>query len=144
MKSEEDAAFLAELMVETGERLGKRVVALITDMDQPLGRAVGNSLEVAECLEVLDDGGPADLRELCLLLAAWMLYLAKRVPALEEGRKLAAEMIASGRAHEKFREIVSLQCGNVAAIDDPQLLPQAENNLEVLSPATGFVDSIHC
>ena len=73
MKSEQDAAFLAELMVETGERLGKRVVALLTDMDQPLGRAVGNSLEVAECLEIMEGNGPADLRELCLVLAAWML-----------------------------------------------------------------------
>jgi pyrimidine-nucleoside phosphorylase len=144
MKSEQDAAFLAELMVETGERLGKRVVALITDMDQPLGRSVGNSLEVAECLDVLEDGGPADLRELCLLLAAWMFYLAQRTPTLEEGKKLAAEMITSGRAHEKFREIVALQSGNVAAIDDPQLLPQAEHNLEILSSADGFVGSIRC
>jgi pyrimidine-nucleoside phosphorylase len=75
MKKEEDAVFLAELMVETGERMGKQMVALITDMNQPLGRMVGNALEVQECIEVLHGGGPEDLRELCLHLAAWMFYL---------------------------------------------------------------------
>jgi len=144
MKSEQDAAFLAELMVETGERLGKKIVALITDMDQPLGQAIGNSLEVAECLEIMDGGGPADLRELCLLLAARMFQLAKRVATLEEGKHLAAEMISTGQAREKFREIVGLQRGNVAAIDDPMLLPQAEHQIEILSPASGFVTSMLC
>src|SRR5713101_4077954 len=144
MKSEQDAAFLAELMVETGERLGKKIVALITDMDQPLGQAIGNSLEVAECLEIMDGGGPADLRELCLLLSARMFLLAKRVTTLEEGKNLAAEMIATGQAREKFREIVGLQGGNVAAIDDPTLLPQAEHQIEILSPASGFVTSMLC
>ena len=144
MKSEQDAAFLAELMVETGERLGKKVVALITDMDQPLGRAVGNSLEVAECLDVLDGEGPADLRELCLLLAAWMFLLAKRAATLEEGKVLAAEMISTGQAREKFREIVALQSGDAGAIDDPGRLPQAEYKIDVLSPAAGFVTSMLC
>ncbi|HZR27651.1 MAG TPA: thymidine phosphorylase [Terriglobales bacterium] len=144
MKSEKDAAFLAELMVETGERLGKKVVALITDMDQPLGRAVGNSLEVAECLEVLDGEGPADLRDLCLLLAAWMFLLAKRVTTLEEGKALAAEMISTGQAREKFREIVALQGGDAGAIDDPGRLPQAEHKIDVMSPAAGFVTSMLC
>ncbi|HTC94435.1 MAG TPA: thymidine phosphorylase [Terriglobales bacterium] len=144
MKSEQDAAFLAELMVETGERLGKKVVALITDMNQPLGRAVGNSLEVAECLDVLDGEGPADLRELCLLLSAWMFLLAKRVTTLEEGKVLAAEMISTGQAREKFREIVALQSGDAGAIDDPGRLPQAEYKIDVLSPAAGFVTSMLC
>src|SRR5579884_869769 len=75
MNKEEDAVFLAELMVETGERMGKKVVALITDMDQPLGNNIGNALEVAECIDVLRGGGPEDLRELCLHLAGWMLRL---------------------------------------------------------------------
>src|SRR5579864_212985 len=79
MKSEDDAVFLAELMVETGRRLGKRMTALITNMDQPLGRAVGNSLEVAECVEVLNGRGPEDLRDLCITLAAWMFLVGKRV-----------------------------------------------------------------
>src|SRR5260221_1433692 len=79
MKSEKDAVFLAELMVETGERMGKQMVALITDMDQPLGNMIGNSLEVAECIDVLNGHGPDDLRELSLILSAWMFVLGKRV-----------------------------------------------------------------
>src|SRR5207244_2177421 len=108
MKSEKDAVFLAELMVETGQRLGKRMVALITNMDQPLGRAVGNSLEVAECVEVLQGKGPGDLRELCLALSAWMFVLGNRTPNLEQGKLMAEELIASGKALEKFREMVRL------------------------------------
>src|SRR5437660_1354259 len=100
MKSEKDAAVLAELMVETGQRLGKRMTALITNMDQPLGRAVGNSLEAAECIEVLNGRGPDDLRELCLVLAAWMFLLGTSVRSVDEGRELAEKMIASGKARE--------------------------------------------
>src|SRR5712692_1820510 len=98
MKREADAVHLAELMVETGQRMGKKVVALITDMDQPLGGQAGNALEVAECIEVLHGGGPADLRELCLELAAWMLRLGERVQTVDEGKKLAWELVVSGRA----------------------------------------------
>src|SRR5512146_4183 len=79
MKKEEDAVYLAELMVETGRRMGKKMVALITDMDQPLGCKVGNALEIEECIEVMRGEGPADLREVCIELSAWMLYLAGRV-----------------------------------------------------------------
>ena len=125
MKSEKDAVFLAELMVETGQRLGKRVSALITDMDQPLGRAVGNALEVAECIDVLNGRGPDDLRELSIVLSAWMFLLGKRVGNIDEGRELAEQMIASGKAREKFREMIRLQGGNAAVMDDPGLLPQA-------------------
>jgi pyrimidine-nucleoside phosphorylase len=144
MKSEEDAVFLAELMVETGQRLGKRVCALITDMDQPLGRAVGNALEVAECIDVLNAEGPDDLRELSLVLSAWMFFLGKRVGSIDEGRELAGQMIASGKAREKFREMIGLQGGNAAVMENPGLLPQAKHKAEVRSPATGFVTSIMC
>jgi thymidine phosphorylase len=131
-------------MVETGQRLGKRVTALITDMDQPLGRAVGNANEVAECIEVLNGEGPDDLRELSLVLCASMFLLGKRVPSVAAGRELAAEMISSGKAREKFREIIRLQGGNAAVMDDPGLLPQAKRQADVKSPATGFVKSIMC
>ena len=114
MKREEDAVHLADLLVETGTRMGKRVVALITDMDQPLGRAVGNALEVIEALEVLDGRGPADLRDLCLELAAWMFLLGGSVASVAEGKSLAAEQIACGRAKDKFREIIRLQGGDAA------------------------------
>jgi pyrimidine-nucleoside phosphorylase len=144
MKSEEDAVFLAELMVETGQRLGKRVSALITDMDQPLGRAVGNALEVAECIDVLNGQGPDDVRELSLVLSASMFLLGKRVRSVAEGRQLAEQMIASGKAREKFREIIHLQGGNAAVMDNPGLLPQAKHKAEIKSPASGFVTAMMC
>jgi pyrimidine-nucleoside phosphorylase len=144
MKSEEESAYLAELMVETGRRVGKRVVALVTDMDQPLGRAVGNSLEVIESVEVLRGGGPADLRDLCLDLAAWMLHLGERAASVEEGRERAAEILQSGAALEKFRQIVRRQGGDDAVIDDPGRLPRAVNREEVPSLAAGRVTAIAC
>src|SRR5207302_1376016 len=125
MKSEKDSVFLAELMVETGQRLGKRVSALITDMDQPLGRAVGNALEVAEVLEVLRAVGSEDLIELCLHTAGWMLHLGGESKSVVAGMQHSEQMIASGKAREKFREMIRLQGGNAAVIDDPGLLPQA-------------------
>ncbi len=144
MKKEEDAVRVAELMVETGRRMGKKVVALITDMDQPLGRKAGNALEVEESIEVLDGRGPEDLRELCLELAAWMFYLGERAGSVAEGKKLAAEMIASGRARDKFREIIRLQGGDAMVVDDPRRLPRARRTLEVPSPASGYVAGTQC
>ena len=144
MKSEKDAVFLAELMVETGQRLGKRVSALITDMDQPLGRAVGNALEVAECIDVLNGHGPDDLRELSLVLSASMFLLGKRVCSVAEGRELAEQMITGGKARDKFREMIRLQGGNAAVVDDPGLLPQAKHQAEIKSPASGFVTGTMC
>jgi pyrimidine-nucleoside phosphorylase len=144
MKSEKDAIFLAELMVETGQRLGKRMTALITDMSQPLGRAVGNANEVAECIDIMNGKGPDDLRELCLVLCAWMFLLGKRVKSVEEGRKLAEDLIASGKAQDKFRELIRLQGGNPEVIDKPELLPQARHQVEIVSPASGYVTSTMC
>src|ERR1700726_1895755 len=97
MKREEAAIRLAEIMVDTGKRMGKKVVALITDMDQPLGRVAGHSNEVTECIEVLNGQGPADLRDLSIELSAWMFYLGERTPSLEQGRRLAEAMIATGQ-----------------------------------------------
>jgi pyrimidine-nucleoside phosphorylase len=142
MKKEEDAIFLAELMVETGERMGKKVVALITDMDQPLGLKVGNALEVEEVLEVLHGEGPADLRELCLELAGWMFQLGEVASSLTQGRQKAQQIIDSGRGLAKFREMVQLQGGDLAAIEDPGKLPRAKHRLEVLSPENGYVNAI--
>jgi pyrimidine-nucleoside phosphorylase len=144
MKKEEDAVFLAELMVETGERMGKQMVALITDMNQPLGRMVGNAMEVQECIEVLHGGGPADLRELCLELAAWMFYLGGAVKSVETGKKLSEQIIASGKAFERFRQMVELQGGDISVIDDPTRLPSADYHVDVASPAAGYVTAIAC
>src|SRR5207302_3321965 len=111
MKEEAAAAHLAGLMVETGERMGKKVVALITDMDQPLGQAVGNALEVIECIEVLRGGGPRDLLDLSLELSAWMFYLGGRIRDVDEGRQLATQLIRNGKALDNFRQMVGLQGG---------------------------------
>ena len=144
MKKEEDAVFLAELMVETGERMGKQVVALITDMDQPLGLTAGNSLEVVEVLDVLRGKGPQDLRDLCLELAAWMFLLGGAAASIAQGKQKAEELIKSGQALDKFREMVRLQGGDVRVVDDPIYLPQAKHKLDVSGPATGLVTAIAC
>jgi len=142
MKQQSDAEYLAQLMVDTGTRMGKKVVALITDMDQPLGRKIGNALEVDECLDILHGAGPPDLRELCDELSAWMFVLAGRVPHLADGRALAFEMIASGRARDTFREIIRAQGGNPGVVDDPSLLPRAKSVAKVKAQRGGFVSAI--
>ncbi len=142
MKKEADAIFLAELMVETGERMGKQMVALITNMDQPLGRTVGNALEVRECIDVLRGGGPEDLRELCLHLAGWMFYLAGASNTVAEGKQKSEDLIASGKAFARFRQMVELQGGDKSAIDDPERLPSAKHRVDVPSATGGFVSAI--
>jgi len=144
MKREEDAVRLAELMVETGQRMGKKVVALITDMNQPLGRMAGHSNEIAECIDVLSGGGPTDLVELSVELSAWMFFLGERTKTLDDGRHLAEKMIATGQAKEKFKQGIRLQGGDERVIDDPQLLPQARSRADVASPSAGFIAATNC
>ncbi len=144
MKTEEEATFLAELMVETGERMGKKVVALITDMDQPLGCMIGNALEVIEVVEVLRGRGPDDLRELCLELAGWMLHLGGVAASPPEGKKRSEQLIASGAALDRFVQMVTLQGGESGFIDDPSRLPTARHSMTIDSPKDGFVDSLQC
>jgi pyrimidine-nucleoside phosphorylase len=144
MKNEKDAAFLAELMVETGERMGKRVVALITDMDQPLGRMIGNALEVVEVIEILRGEGPQDLRELCLELAGWMLHLGGIAESVDEGKHLSEKLIASGKALARFRQMVELEGGDPESIDCPEKLRQAQHTMTLSSPKNGYVASIQC
>lgn len=144
MKREQDAEFLAELMVETGQLVGKKVVALITDMDQPLGTHIGNSLEVIEALEVLHGGGPEDLRDLCVELAGWMFYLGAAAQTPEQGRVQAGKLIDSGAALEKFTQMVKLQGGDVRIVGDVSLLPVSQFTAEVTSPANGFVTEMDC
>jgi pyrimidine-nucleoside phosphorylase len=144
MKKEEDAVYLAQLMVETGGRMGKRTVALVTDMDQPLGTAVGNALEVAECVEVLRGAGPGDLRQLCLELSGWMFYLGQRTASVADGKHLAEELISNGRGLEKFREIIKLQGGDPGALDDLRRLPQSQRKMDLISRCDGCVTEIAC
>lgn len=144
MKNEKDAVFLAELMVETGERMGKQVVALITDMDQPLGNMIGNALEVIEVMEVLRGGGPADLRELCLELAGWMLRLGGAAKTIAEAKQQSAQLISSGKALEKFRQMVELQGGDPRSLDDAKKLPRARHTRAVTTSKAGYVASMQC
>ena len=144
MKSEKDAVFLAELMVETGERMGKQMVALITDMDQPLGNMIGNALEVVEVVKVLRGSGPQDLRDLCLELGGWMLYLGGACKTVAEGKERSASLISSGKALEKFRQMVELQGGDPRVVDDARRLPQAQHTTQVMSPKAGYVTSMQC
>jgi len=144
MKREEDAVRLAEIMVDTGKRMGKKVVALITDMDQPLGCAAGHSSEIIECIAVLNGRGPADLRDLSIELSAWMFYLGERTKSLEDGRHLAQTMIANGQAREKFRQGIKLQGGDERVIEEPQRLPQARSHLAILSERDGYISGTNC
>jgi pyrimidine-nucleoside phosphorylase len=145
MKDLKDSIHLAELMVETGTRMGKRVVALITDMDQPLGRAVGNSLEVAECIAILrGELNSGDLYDVCIELAARMLYLGNRTPDVAKGRQRAKELIEGGAALEKFREIIALQGGDPQVCDKVARLRHAEKQLEITSKKAGCIASIEC
>ena len=144
MKSEKQATELAEVMIDTGKRMGKRVVALITDMDQPLGRMAGHANEVVECIEVLHGRGPADLRELSIELSAWMFYLGERTKSVEEGRRLAEEMIATGQARGKFKKGIMLQGGDERVVDEPNRLGQARSRVDVLSSATGYLSGMNC
>jgi pyrimidine-nucleoside phosphorylase len=144
MKKEEDSVRLAELMVETGRRMGKKVAALITDMNQPLGRFAGHTVEVIECIEVLHGRGAGDLRDLSLDLSAWMFFLGGRTPSVAEGRRLAESLIADGKALEKFRRCVDLQGGDPRVVDDPVLLPKANLREEIPSARSGFIVSTKC
>src|SRR5258708_7319157 len=144
MKKEEGSIRLAEVMVETGKRMGKKVVALITDMDQPLGRMAGHSNEVAESVEVLKGRGPDDLRDLSLHLSAWMFYLGERTKSVEEGRRLAETMIATGQALEKFRQGIRLQGGDERIVDEPERLPIARLHFHVVSSASGVITGTNC
>jgi pyrimidine-nucleoside phosphorylase len=144
MKREEDAVRLAEVMVETGQRMGKKVVALITGMDQPLGRTAGHSIEVIECLDVLSGHGPADLRDLSIELSAWMFHLGERTKSLDEGRRLAETMIATGQAKGKFKQGIKLQGGDDRIVDEPQRLPKAHFHVEVPAENAGYITDTNC
>ncbi len=142
MKKQVDARRLAQAMVGIGRRLDKKVQALITDMNQPLGYAIGNALEVMEVSQTLQKAGPADLTRLSLELAARMIFLGKITPTLDEARKLAEDKLMDGSAYKKFRQAVAAQGGNPQALDRFELLPNATGMREILSPRAGFVSAI--
>jgi pyrimidine-nucleoside phosphorylase len=142
MKKQVEARRLAQAMVGIGRRLDKKVQALITDMNQPLGYAVGNALEVMEVSQTLQKAGPADLTRLSLELSARMIYLGKVTPTLDEARKVAEDKLMDGSAYRKFKQVVEAQGGNPQALDRFELLPNATGMREILSPRAGFVSAI--
>ena len=142
MKKQVDARRLAQMMVGIGRRMDKKVQALITDMGQPLGYAVGNALEVMEASQTLQNAGPNDLTKLSIELAARMIYLGKKAGSLEEARRLAEEKLVDGSGYRKFKQVVAAQGGNPQALDKFELLPNATGMREVASPRGGYVSSI--
>lgn len=134
---------LAHVLVEIGRRVKRRVVALISDMNQPLGNAVGNAVEVKEALDTLRGGGPIDFRNHCLEVAGHMLILGEKATDLEAAKSKASEAIASGLALEKFRQLVQAQGGDVSMVDDPAKLPQSPITEVVPSPQAGTIKLIH-
>jgi pyrimidine-nucleoside phosphorylase len=142
MKRPEDARALARTMIAIGTEMGRKVTALLTDMDQPLGRAVGNALEVVEAVEMLRGRAPADYTEVTLALTAEMLVLGKKAASVDEARALLARAVADGSAVRKLKELVAAQGGDPRAIDDYALLPQARSTSDVMAPQDGFVTGI--
>jgi pyrimidine-nucleoside phosphorylase len=142
MKKQVDARRLAQTMVGIARPMDKKVQALITDMSQPLGYAVGNALEVMEASQTLQNAGPADLTKLCLELAARMIFLGKQAATLEEARLVAERHLVDGSAYKKFKDVVAAQGGNPQALDNFVLLPNATGAREIASPRAGYVSLI--
>ena len=144
MVKEEDSRALAEAMLAIGKGMGKKVVALITDMEQPLGRTVGNALEIVESIETLQGKGPQDLETLSVELAAWMLRLAGAPADLKAARARVREALASGAGLKKFQEVIALQGGDPRVCDDVARLPRAKETVELRAESAGRVTGIAC
>ena len=142
MKRQVDARRLAQMMVGIGRRMDKRIQALITDMNQPLGYAVGNALEVMEASQTLQNVGPTDLTRISLELAARMIYLGSITETLDDARELAQQKLLDGSGYRKFREVIEAQGGNPQVLDRFELLPNASGAREITSPRAGFVSAI--
>lgn len=142
MENQHDAEILAELMVEIGNNAGRRTVAVITEMGQPLGKAVGNSLEVIEAIETLKGKGPADITELAERLSGIMIYLGGKAKTPEEGLEMAKAALADGRGLVKLGEFISAQGGNPKVIEDYTLFPQHSVQKEIYAESSGYVTGI--
>ncbi|OJG90940.1 pyrimidine-nucleoside phosphorylase [Enterococcus silesiacus] len=142
MKTEKEAAELASAMVRIGNLVGRNTMAIISDMSQPLGNAIGNSLEVQEAIDTLHGNGPADLTELVLTLGSQMVVLSGKTDSLATAREMLKGVIKDGSALVKFKQFIKNQGGNPEWVDDPKLLPQANFEIEVVSDSDGFVSEI--
>ena len=142
MKELGGAKQLAKAMVEIGNRVGRKTIAIISDMSQPLGYAIGNALEVKEAIETLKGKGPKDLEELCLTLGSYMVYLAEKAPSLEEARKMLVNAIADGSALETFKTFLQAQGGDASVVDDLAKLPQAKYQVALPANEDGYIAEI--
>ena len=143
MKTPETAKELAQEMVDIGKHLGRETIGVISDMDQPLGYAIGNSLEVIEAIELLKGNGPKDLLELTLTIGSNMLLCAKMAESEEEARKMLMENIENGKGLEKLKDFIKAQGGDISPIDDYSKFPQAKYVEKVTSPVDGYITKIH-
>jgi pyrimidine-nucleoside phosphorylase len=143
METLDEARLLSRRMVDIGKLAGREVVTLLSDMNQPLGEAVGNSLEVVEAIETLHGGGPADFRDHCLHVSANMLKLGRRAPDLKSAQRMAESALASGAAFEKFRILVSAQGGDVSFVDSPQKFPVARFIKVIKADRSGYLTQVH-
>ncbi|MCY9204574.1 pyrimidine-nucleoside phosphorylase [Bacillus atrophaeus] len=142
MKTDEDAVNLAKAMVRIGNNVGRQTMAVISDMSQPLGFAIGNALEVKEAIDTLKGEGPEDLHELVLTLGSQMVVLAKKAATLEEAREKLIEVMKNGKALEKFKDFLKNQGGDSSVVDDPSKLPQAAYKIDVPAKEAGVVSEI--
>lgn len=142
MKTPETARELAQEMVDIGKHLGRETIGVISDMDQPLGYAIGNSLEVIEAIELLKGNGPKDLLELTLTIGSNMLLCAKKAESVEEARKMLIENIENGKGLEKLKEFIKAQGGDMTPIDDFSKFPKAKYIEEVIAPKDGYITKI--
>ncbi len=142
MKTPEEAEELSRMMVDIGQKAGRHVAAVISDMDTPLGNNIGNSLEVIEAVEVLKGKGSADLREICLVLAGNIIALAENISS-DEGYKKAENQLESGKAFEKFKEFIASQGGRVEQIENPDLFPKAQYSYSVPARESGYITSMN-
>ena len=139
LKDLAEAENMADLMIDIGRKAGRKMVAVISDMSQPLGRAVGNALEVEEAVQVLKGGGPEDLRQLCLELAGEMIRIGGRAESFEEGKETARQVLSDGRALEKFRQMVRCQGGDDRIVEEPERMGSSRYSRDVLAGRTGFI-----
>jgi len=142
MKTLDDSFALAQEMVDIGTNVGRNTIAIVSDMDEPLGFAVGNALEVKEAIDTLKGKGPKDLYELCMTLGSYMLILAKKADNVETARRILEDTIRTGAALNKFKEFVAAQGGDPEVIDNPELLPKAEHIIEFRAEESGYVNKI--
>jgi len=142
MKELEQSKQLAEAMVEIGKELGRNTMAVISDMNQPLGYAIGNALEVREAIETLKGKGPEDLVELCLTLGSYMVLLAEKAASISEARNMLEDILHTGKALESLKVFIDSQGGDASVVDNPDLLPQATYQVMVKSETSGFVSEI--